>query len=248
MSESVINNKKIVLVMGKPTTGKTTSLMNMSDQERMVYLNVDLKSLPFKSKFKEVDIVDAKVVLTALDQIEAAEGVDGGILDTVTFLMNNFERQYVATHKNSKGVVDTMGGWSEYAKFYHQVMQKIKAGTKNYAVMAHAADEMNEKDMVLETKVPVKGAVGRIGVEADFTTVISTKRMSIIALEDYHNPLLTFSDDELEDGFKYVFQTRIDANSIGEKMRAAIGLWERKEMYINNDLSLVFKRLNEYYA
>ena len=104
MSESVINNKKIVLVMGKPTTGKTTSLMNMSDQERMVYLNVDLKSLPFKSKFKEVDIVDAKVVLTALDQIEAAEGVDGGILDTVTFLMNNFERQYVATHKNSKPV------------------------------------------------------------------------------------------------------------------------------------------------
>lgn len=43
-------------------------------------------------------------------------------------------------------------------------MQGIKGGTKNYAVMAHASDTLNEKDMVIETKVPVKGAVGRIGV------------------------------------------------------------------------------------
>lgn len=27
--QHIINNKKIVLVMGKPTTGKTTSLMNI---------------------------------------------------------------------------------------------------------------------------------------------------------------------------------------------------------------------------
>lgn len=243
-----INNKKIVLVMGKPTTGKTTSLMNMPNQDKIVLMNADLKAIPFKSNFKNVDIVDPKIIYDAIQQIEDSPDITGGVLDTVTMLMNQFERQYVATHRNAKGVLDSMGGWGEYSKFYNGFMQAIKSGTKNYAVMAHAADEMNEKEMMVETKVPVKGAVGKIGVEADFTTVISTKRVSLASLEPWENDLLTFSDIEKEDGFKYVFQTRIDASNLGEKMRSAMGLWDRKEKFINNDLNLVFDRLDQYYA
>lgn len=243
-----LNNKNIVLVMGKPTTGKTTSLMNMPNQDQMVLMNADLKALPFKSKFKVVDIADPKIILDAIQQIEDSDVITGGILDTITLLMNQFERQYVATHRNAKGVLDTMGGWGEYSKFYGAFMQAIKAGKKNYAVMAHAADEMNEKEMMVETKVPVKGAVGKIGVEADFTTVIATKRVSVASLSGWENDLLTITPEEEEDGFKYVFQTRIDASNLGEKMRSALGLWDRKEKFINNDLNLVFNRLNEYYA
>lgn len=243
-----INNKKIVLIMGKPTTGKTTSLMHMPNQDRYVLMNADLKAMPFKSKFKNVDIVDPKIVMQAIAQIESNKDIDGGILDTVTLLMNQFERQYVATHKNAKGLLDTMGGWGEYSKFYNEFMQAIKSGTKNYAVMAHAADVMNEKEMIQETVVPVKGAVGRIGVEADFTTVLATKRVSLASLDDWQNDLLTFTDEEKEDGFKYVFQTRIDASNLGEKMRSSIGLWDRQEKYINNDLTLVFDRLDQYYT
>ncbi|SUA63253.1 Uncharacterised protein [Oligella urethralis] len=35
------NNKNIVLIMGKPNTGKSTSLMKLANQDRYVYLNTD---------------------------------------------------------------------------------------------------------------------------------------------------------------------------------------------------------------
>jgi len=242
-----LNNKNIVLVVGTPATGKSTSLMHMENQSRIAYLNADLKELPFKSEFRNVDLVDPKTILAAIPQIEASEDIDSGVLDTITLLMNQFERQYVTTHRNAKGVIDTMGGWGEYSKFYSQFMTAIKGGSKNYAILAHVSDTLNEKEMVLETKVPVKGAVGKIGVEADFTTIIACKCMSVTSLEAYSNDLLTITDEEREDGYKYVFQTRITAGALGEKMRSAMGLWSRDELYIDNNLSNVFKRLNEYY-
>ena len=249
MAEDKVSNKNIVLIMGKPSNGKTTSLMQLPNQERIAYLNADLKELPFKSKMKQVNLVDPKTVLAAIDQIEVSDKLDSGVLDTITFLMTQFREQHVLTHRNSKGVIDTMAGWQLYSKFYLNFMQKIKGGTKNYAVMAHEADELNEKEMILETKVPVQGSVGKIGVEADFTTIVSAKKVSIAVLEQEENvnDLLNISNDEREDGFKYVFQTRIDSSCVGEKMRSAMGLWERKEKFIDNDLDQVFKRLHEYY-
>ena len=52
----------------------------------------------------------------------------------------------------------------------------------------------------------------------------------------------------MEDGFKYVFQTRIDKDSLGEKMRSPIGLFNRNEKYIDNDLNKVFQRIHKYYS
>ena len=34
-------NKNIVLIMGKPSSGKSTSLMNLSNQDKLIYLNTD---------------------------------------------------------------------------------------------------------------------------------------------------------------------------------------------------------------
>ena len=85
-------NKNIVLVMGKPNTGKSTSLMKLKNQEKMAYLNADLKELPFRSKFAvNVEIKDAYDVLDFIDEIEQEAGIEGGVLDTITFLMEMFE-------------------------------------------------------------------------------------------------------------------------------------------------------------
>ena len=78
--------------------------------------------------------------------------------------------------------------------------------------------------MAMDSKVPIKGAVGKIGIEADFTTILSTKQMPIKKLEGIENDLLHISDEEKEDGFKYVFVTRVSKDNIGEKMRSAMGL------------------------
>jgi len=237
------NNKNIVLIMGGPNTGKSTSLMNLHNQNKMVYLNTDLKELPFKDNFlKSVEVADAASVLSFITEIEAAPQVEGAVLDTLTFLMAMYERQYVTNSAN------TQQAWGNYATFYKELIHTIKAGSKDYAILAHASSELNEQAMRMETRVPIKGSVGKTGVEADFTTILGTAQVPINVLEGHSNALLHITPEEEEDGFKHVFVTRVTKNTIGEKMRSAMGLWSRDELYIDNDLNQVFQRLRDYYG
>lgn len=236
-------NKNVVLICGEPNTGKSTSLMLLKNQEKMAYLNCDLKELPFRSKFAvNVEVADAYNVLDYIDEIEGQPGIEGGVLDTITFLMSMFERQYVITAK------DTQKAWGNYGNFYRDLIHRLKSGTKDYAVLAHVDTVYNETKMAMDSKVPIKGAVGKVGIEADFTTILTTKQMPLKKLEGFENDLLHISDEEKEDGFKYVFVTRVSKDSVGEKMRSAMGLWSRKELYIDNDLNQVFARLKQYYG
>ena len=235
-------NKNIVLVMGKPNSGKTSSLRNL-DQSKMVYLNTDLKEAPFKDQFlANAEIADAMHILNYIQEIENNPNATGAIVDTLTFLMSMYERQYVTTATN------TQSAWGNYGNFYREFIHAIKSGTKDYAILAHEDSFLNEQSMLMESRVPIKGAVGKTGCEADFTTILSSKQIPIKKLEGFENDLLHITDEEREDGVKYVFCTRITKEFIGEKMRSPMGLWARNELYIDNDLNQVFNRLKEYYA
>lgn len=238
-------NKRIVLIMGKPNTGKSASLRNLH-QESMIYLNADLKDIPFRDRFmSSVEVADANDVLAFIDEIEQTGGVTGAVLDTVTFLMQMFERQYVVPFAGTK---TGQAAWGDYGNFYRDLIHRIKSGSKSYAILAHEDESLNEQAAQMESKVPVKGAVGRVGVEADFTTILRTMQVPIKKLEKYENDLLHISDEEKEDGVKYVFQTRITKETAGCKMRSAMGLWSRNELYIDNDVQQVFDRLDDYYG
>jgi hypothetical protein len=234
-------NNNVVLITGKPSSGKSTSLMNMSNPERWMYLNTDLKELPFKPQFKKViDVDDAVDVLSYIEQIEGAGSIDGVCLDTLTFLMGMYERQYVVT------AADTMKAWGNYGNFYREFIHAIKAGSKDYAIFAHEDAEYNEAEQRMESKVPVKGAVGRLGVEADFTTILAAKKVSVKELKKFPNDLLHITEEEIEDGEKYVFMTR-SYKGMADKTRSPIGLFSRKELYIDNCMDQVFKRIKTYY-
>ena len=238
-------NKNVIMIMGKPNTGKSTSLRNM-DQESMIYLNADLKELPFADRFmSNVEIADANDVLGFIQDIEAEEGVTGAVLDTVTFLMQMFERQYVAPFAGTK---TGQSAWGDYGNFYRNFIHAIKAGSKSYVIMAHEDESLNEQSAMMESRVLVKGAVGKVGVEADFTTILRSMQIPVKKLEGFENDLLHITDEEREDGVKYVFQTRITKESAGAKMRSAMGLWSRNELYIDNDVKQVFDRLNKFYG
>ena len=235
-------NKNIVLVMGKPNTGKSASLMNLP-QESMVYLNTDLKELPFKARFKaNVEVANAMDIGAFIQEIEKTADVSGAVLDTLTFLMSMYERQYVVNAANGQKA------WGDYGNFYRDLIHTIKSGSKNYAIMAHEDNFLNEQTAQYESRVPIKGSVGKTGVEADFTTILTTKQMPVKKLQGFENDLLNITDAEQEDGIKYVFQTRVTKDSAGEKMRSAMGLWDRSELYIDNDLNQVFDRLNTFYG
>jgi len=235
-------NKNIVLISGKPNSGKSSSLRNM-DVSKMVYLNTDLKAVPFKANFAaQAEISNATDVLAYIKQIEDNDKISGAVLDTLTFLMSMYERQYVST------AVDGQKAWGGYGNFYKEVIHAIKSGTKDYVILAHEDTIYNEDNLTMETKIPVKGAVGKIGVEADFTTIVGAKQVPLKKLQGHENALLNITDEEREDGIKYVFVTRITKDYHGEKMRAPIGFWGRDELYIDNDVNHIYDRLKAYYS
>ena len=201
----MISNRRIALIMGPPAHGKSMSLRNLKNPERKVVFNTDRKELPFKSKFRNVHINDPYEVLTYMDQIaqQPDDVVDTIIIDTITFLMDMFETKYVVNSAN------TQSAWGQYAQFYKQVIDKALASNKTIIVLAHEKKVMNDSEMVLETKVPVKGSVGHTGVEANFEVVLAAKKKAVAKLEHLDQTPLLKNDDEEDLGMMYVFQNKI---------------------------------------
>jgi hypothetical protein len=237
-------NTNLVLISGKSSTGKSASLMFFDNPQSVVYLNCENnKRLPFKSKFNEFTITDPLQVYQAFDEVEQMKDVDTVVIDTLTYLMDMYETKYVLSSSN------TMKAWGDYAQFLKKLMSHYVANsTKNIIVLAHTSDIMNESEMAMETMVKVKGSVMNQGVESFFSTVISTKKVPIKTLEKYSNSNLNITEEDRALGFKYVFQTRLTKDTVNERMRAPLGMWETSETFIDNNVQSVINRLHQYYA
>jgi len=236
-------NDNLVLIGGQSATGKSASLMNIKKPEGVMYCNCEAgKKLPFRSKFQEFVITDPLQIYEVFEHAETLPEVHTIVIDTSTYLMDMYESLYVI------GSANTMQQWGSYAQYFKNLMQVYVAkSTKNVIFLAHTKQVMNESDMVMETKVPVKGALQNQGIESFFSTVISTKKMTIKKLEPYKNNLLNITPEEEALGFKYVFQTRLTKETVDERMRSAMGMWDTSETYIDNNVQLVMDRLHEYY-
>jgi len=244
------DNPRVMLIAAPASTGKTHSLYKMANDPGVAYLNTDMKDLPFKvpsGGMKCLQINDAKIAPQAMADLEENySDVHTVILDTVTFLMNQYESQYVTGDTRGFGAA-----WTEYAQFYNTFMHHIKSSKKNYIVLAHTNTEYREDEEAMETKVPIKGSVGKIGAEADYNIVLSARKVTTATLHPYlvpENKLLSLTDREERLGFKYVFQTDLTKETLSEKIRSPMGLWSDEELYINNDINLLTERLQQYYS
>jgi len=235
-------NDHLILVSGKSATGKSASLMSMDKPEGVMYLNCENgKKLPFKSKFKELIVVDPTQVYQAFTEAEAMPEVHTIIVDSLTYLMDMYEGTKVLNAANG------MKAWGEYAQFWKILMSQVVAvSTKNVVFMAHTSDVLNEAEMINETLVKVKGSLMNQGIESYFTNVISTKKIPLSKIKD-KNALFTITPLEEQLGFKYVFQTSPTKETVNERIRAPMGMWNTDETYINNNLQNVIDRLHEYY-
>lgn len=236
---------KNVLIVGAANTGKSTALRNLVNREKYAYLNTDGKGLPIagaNSFLINLKITNPKDILSFYPQFEESEKCEGVILDTLTFLMAMYERKEVMTSAN------TQQAWGAYMQFYEALTEQIKNSNKFQIVMAHTDTALNEQTMQMESKILVKGAVGKRGVDADYATVVTCKQMPITKLEGYENPMLTITEEEQLMGVKYVFQTRLTKESVGDRTRSPMGMWDIKESFIDNDIQLVINRLKEFYG
>jgi hypothetical protein len=237
-------NDNLVLIAGKSATGKSASLMGIKKPEGVMYLNCEAgKKLPFRAKFKQYTITDPLQIFEAFDAAETLPDVHTIVIDTVTYLLEMYESLYVINSAN------TMKAWGDFSQYFKTLMQdKVAKSTKNVIFLAHTADRVNEAEMAIETSVPVKGSLKNNGIESYFSLVISTKKVPLKALKDYGSDLLKITQEEEALGFKYVYQTKLTKETVGERIRGPLGMFDTKETFIDNDIQLVLDRLHEYYA
>lgn len=243
---------KLVLITGKSTTGKSYSLSGLKEQEKVLYLNCEAgKNLPFKNSFKREIITAPLTELVGegcfLRQAEKhPDKINTVVIDSLTFLMDMYETKYIKTATN------TQQAWGTYADFFinllnQEIPRLIKVGI-NVIVTAHVADRYNESELAVETSIPIKGSIGKKGAEAFFENMVSTKKMKIKDLEAYKNDNLHITEDDIELGFKNVFQTRLTKDTVNERLRENRNMWKKNETFIDNDISIVLNRLNEFYG
>lgn len=237
-------NDQLILICGASATGKSASLQNIRNPEKWLYLNTEAgKRLPFKDSFRTARVDDPLQVPQAFEYaIENKDSVDGIIVDSLTFLMEQYESKYVLTASN------TMKAWSTYQQFFKDLMQDkvIKFG-KPVIFIAHTQKVINENTGETEVAIPIKGALKGNGVESYFSCIVATKKVPLRDLESYKSNLLHITEEDELVGYKHVFQTKITRNTTGERIRSPMGLFIREETYMDNDAQILLDRLNDFY-
>lgn len=240
---AAITNDHLVLICGKSAAGKTASLMGLKDPEGVMYLNCESgKRTPFKAKFKQYTISDPLQVYEAFSAAENMPDIHTIVVDSLTMLMEMYESVYVINSAN------TMKSWGDYAQFYKNLMQQYVAkSTKNVIFTAHTADTLNESEMVMETKVPVKGSLKGTGLEAYFSVIVYAKKVPIKTLKEYKSDLLSIKPEEEALGFKHVFQCALTKDTVNERIRGPMGMFSQQETFMDNNADKLMTRLREYY-
>lgn len=244
-------NEHLVLISGKSSTGKSASLMGLRNPEGVLYLNCESnKRLPFPAKFMKAPdgrvgftITDPYQVYEAFTFAETKPEIHTIVIDTLTYLMDMFESIYVLGSSN------TQKAWGDFSQYFKKLMQQYVAkSSKSVIFLAHTADSINESEMSRETAVPIKGSLKGNGIESYFSVILSTKKVPLKVLKDYKSPLLNITPKEEALGFKYVFQTDLTRDTVHERIRGPMGMWDTQETFIDNNCQAVLDRLDQYYG
>ena len=238
-----ISNKRLVLIVGESGTGKTASLRELEDQEGVLYLNCEAgKEIPFRNKFVQEIITDPLDMLDILEEAEESDEIHTIVIDSLSLLMEMYESVHVLTS------TDTRAAWGNYAQFFRELMQSFVANSKKrYIILAHTDAELNKDTGIYEVKVPVKGQLKKISVEAYFSIIVAAKKLRVKELEGYKNDMLDITKREKTVGFKHVFQTLPTKETVGERMRGPFDLWEDEQTFIDNNAQMLLDYVDDYY-
>lgn len=236
-------NKRLVLIVGFPGSGKTASLRDLEDQEGVLFLNCESgKDIPFKNKFHEEVITDPYDVLEHIADAEDDSKFHTVVIDSLTMMMEMFESVHIV------GAKDSRAEWGNYNQFFKELMQQYVAPSRlRFIFIAHIDSELNEESGLKEVYVPVKGALKRNGVEAFFSVIVAAVKMPLKKLKGYENDLLEITPREEKLGYKHVFQTQTTKDSLGDRLRGPFDMWTIEETYIDNNAQNLLTVLDDYY-
>lgn len=238
-----------VLIAGESSTGKSQSLMNLSkdNPKAVAYLSAEAgKSTPFKNKFTTMKrgISNPHEAVQFFQQVEQMPDIEYCVLDGFNYLMDMFESQ----QKNG------YDGWKDYAEFIKDFMQQtVGTSNKKWIIIAHNFKELMDQGLY-RYYVPIKGSASKIGLESYFNVVVYTVKLTLKKAKELIDQgkvdpdLFFITEDEEIEGVKYTFQVRSTADMAEGRIRSLAGMWNSKQIYINNDSDLLMKHLSAYYA
>jgi len=233
---------ELVLISGKSSTGKSSSLRDLVNPEGVIYINCEGKRLPFVSKFKEIRINHPNTLYKILQESADHASFHTIVIDSLTFLMDMYESLVVLKSSN------TQKAWGEYNQYFKNLMyQYVYPSKKDVIFLAHTGDDYNQAQAIVETSVKIKGSLKDRGIESFFTSVVSTKKVSLRELEEYGSPLLNITNMDQRLGYKYVIQTMPTKDTCGERIRNPMDMWSFEETFIDNSAQAVMDRIKKYY-
>lgn len=237
-------NNHLALITGESGTGKSASLQDLPNGPQTMYLNCEAgKRLPFRNNFQNFVITDPYQVYEAFDHAETDPAITHIVTDTLTFLLDMYETQFIL------GAADGQKAWGNFAQYFKILMQdKVAKSTKAVIFLAHTYTAYDASALENRTAVPVKGSLGKNGIEAYFSTVVSTKKVPVKELLKRPNALLKITEHDEAVGYKHVFQTQITKETIGERIRSPMGMFTRDEVYMDNNAAMLLERMKEYYG
>ena len=223
----------MVAIVGGAASGKSASLRNIPNQSRWLYVNAEVnKPLPFTNTFKEKVVTTSKEAVTALKAGVKSEKCEGIIIDTFTAMLDMQEMS------GKKTAEDGFAAWDQYRDYILTTFQDV-VGTCNKPLIVLCHTELT-KDVKGRSavRIAVKGSLKDRGIESFFTNILYADCVDLEDLDGFDNEHLNISPDEEEDDCKYILQTRKTGNGVGLNVRSTLKLWDRKEAYIDNDITI----------
>ncbi len=224
-------NKKVLLILGPSGSGKTYSLKNLinTQGDKVAYINLDGKTnLGYKGKnniAKFIVPTDPLEVNPGVRALEADPNIEYIVIDTLSFYLDQLEQKHVIFEH------DSQGSWGKvYAAEVKSLLHFANNVSKKSWIFLSHTQEGELKNFITPTKAYAKGAVGRLGVEAYFDTVLYTN---------------IFDDDDAEDGIGYRFQVKKTKETKGLSVKSPEDMFEGPYTK-NTDILEVFELIDEY--
>lgn len=216
-------DKPNIMIAGPSGSGKSTSLRNL-DPNRTIILNTEQKALPFRaaSKFRKSIYVESFGQFKRIFDRALNADSDYIVIDSFTSL-TEFAYQHFVRHVEKVGD-NVMAAWAAYKDEIHDILLQAKRSDK-YVIFIGVDDFIQDEKNRLIKSVSVQGSL-KGKVEKEFTICLWTRVI------------------ENDDGtMRYVFATNSDGSN---KAKTPMEMFN--QLYIDNDLAQVIKRIETYYS
>lgn len=144
--------------------------------------------------------------------------------------------------------MEHIGG--DYGTFIHMFFQEVVgASNKKWIIIAHNTVELTPEG-AYRYYVPIKGSVGKVGIESFFNIVIYAQRQDINKLKehDYDPEMLHITERDERLGYKHVFQVQPTKEVTGGRIRDLLGMWQDNQIWMDNDVNLLAQHLDKYFG